>query len=347
MLNKNIFFDDEYLYWKDKSINQIEFKAGLEALNRDVESIILFEINGRTVSIVKKDKPLPEAYEIRAEHYKSFLTEVLESDVVFRGSQSYLIALSVNDGEYVSEDFPLFAFQKDRKSHNFLLPDIDFLVNRFYDDPIFEYSEPRYIDKKSSAVFVGSTTGAPRVFFDLSDIEMERVPRIKSATYFKNSPNVVFKLPQIVQCDSDVRDFLIALGLGGDFIPFTEQLEHKFLLSMDGNGATCSRIVLALKSRSVLLKYDSNSVLFYFKGMQPWEHYIPIHSDEDVLKTIELENQDPDLFLKISHNANKFHKENLTKKHVVTYTRKLLSAYKSLFLETPNKSFLSSLFKTL
>lgn len=110
-----------------------------------------------------------------------------------------------------------------------------------------------------------------------------------------------------------------------------EQLMSRYIISIDGNGATCSRVVYALKSNSILFKVNSIYNLYYFDGLKPYEHYIPIDSISDV--GINIENIESG---KISHkhivsSANSFYQNYLTRKGVERYTRKLLEKYNDMF----------------
>ena len=75
---------------------------------------------------------------------------------------------------------------------------------------------------------------------------------------------------------------IVAMDLGKERIPWSEQYRHMFLLSMDGNGATCSRVISSLKSNSVLIKYQSDSILYYFSALEPGTHFISVNDDRDI-----------------------------------------------------------------
>jgi hypothetical protein len=110
-------------------------------------------------------------------------------------------------------------------------------------------------------------------------------------------------------------------------LSWEEQLRRRFILSMDGNGATCSRVVITLLSNSVLLKYDSDDILYYFGGMQPWVHYVPVTHDNDVEKIIDLEARNPARFEQIAAAGQKFAMTYLTRDRVYEYTKILLMLY--------------------
>jgi hypothetical protein len=113
---------------------------------------------------------------------------------------------------------------------------------------------------------------------------------------------------------------------------WAEQLQYRFILSMDGNGATCSRVVIVLLSNSVLMKYNSDDVLFYFGGLQPWLHYIPLASDEDVERIIDIERRQPEQFEQMAVSGQLFARKYLNKAAVYHYTAMLLRLYSECFV---------------
>jgi hypothetical protein len=159
------------------------------------------------------------------------------------------------------------------------------------------------------------------------------IPRVRAALHFRGDPNVSFLLPNVVQTDSPkVAELLrtMNIGVGQPPIPWAKQLESKFILSMDGNGATCSRLAVALASNSVLVKYDSDNLLYYFQGLRPWQHFIPVSRHEQVTEVVEREREYPGLFAKISEAGRRFHSAFLVREAAKYYTARLLTLYSEL-----------------
>jgi hypothetical protein len=48
------------------------------------------------------------------------------------------------------------------------------------------------------------------------------------------------------------------------WMSWREQLRHRFLLSLDGNGAVCARLAIGLKSNSAVVKYRSPYIFTIF-----------------------------------------------------------------------------------
>jgi hypothetical protein len=220
---------------------------------------------------------------------------------------------------------PLFCFQKEHGARSLLMPDIDFMLSNFYEGESF-IDTNRYMQKSATAVFAGATTGG-RI-----DVEVARnksTPRLRAAAYFDGNPRVDFRLPGITQVASpEAQTMLEALPFcQKPRLPWQQQFRSRFVISIDGNGATCSRVAVALHSNSVLLKYDSNHVLYYFGGLQPWLHYVPVASDSDIEKILDLESRDPAFFEQIAAAGRRFARTYLNRPATQRYTAALLQLY--------------------
>ncbi len=263
----------------------------------------------------------------RADSYQAMFQEAL---VRFAPELDVLVCLSIADGAHPADDLPTFAFQKPRGRPVMLLPDIDFLISHYYEDPNY-IDTLSYNEKRDHAVFAGGTTG--RGVVTEEKVRGRALPRLHAAAHFHGNPDVTFRLPTLCQTESpEVDRLLMELPYcGGPTLSWSEQRAEKFLISMDGNGATCSRVAVALKSNSVLLKYESPHVLYYFAGLAPWTHYVPIAKHEDVNAAVALERDEPGFFAPVAANGRSFAETYLTRENVLFYTAALLSLYQRCF----------------
>jgi len=151
---------------------------------------------------------------------------------------------------------------------------------------------------------------------------------------FRGDPLVDFRLPLIVQCDTkETEDAIRALGFGEGKASWPDQLKSKFLISVDGNGATCSRVVIALKSNSVLLKYRSVNLLYYFSGLNEYFHYIPVNDAIDIRQIVKAERRSPGLCKSISEHGSDFYLKYLTAEASKRYAATLLEQYARIFYD--------------
>jgi hypothetical protein len=321
----------EMLPWHKIIPELMHKREDFERLNQLSNDACIFEISDRTVNIWAKHPDMmasqSQAQTIRAARYKAFFQNVIKH---LPHQYRAIICVSLGDGPIQHAFLPTFAHQKTTE-RVVLLPDVDFLLNNFYAGA--EYADKKaYADKKGGAIFVGSTTGGSIN----EDVIMSRsLPRLEAAEYFWSLDNIDFLLPHIVQVENEsARQKLASLPFcAGNYISWQEQLGHRFLISIDGNGATCSRVVAALKSNSILMKYHSPYVLYYFPSLTPWVHYIPINSHADVEKILKVERCNPGHLKHISALGKKFFDDYLTKEKVEIYMSFLLTLYSS---ETKN-----------
>ncbi len=316
--------------WLFKDVNPAEFYETFDTLNKTYDWSVLYEFSNRQVSILPKpDEGQPQStlgmragLNKRSEYYLNFFSRIAETL-----PKTFRFTLCMDVGDAHSEDFsaPVFCFQKKREGRHPLLPDIDFLTFDFYSNKSILDIIP-YEEKTAGAVFSGSTTGA---YISADIARTLSMPRLRAAGFFQDHERVDFRLPVVAQVLSPEAQALL------EAMPFCrkprldwqEQFQRRFILSMDGNGATCSRVLISLLSNSVLLKYDSDKMLYYFWGMQPWVHYVPVADDGDVENILNLEARNPARFQQIAAAGRRFATTYLSQNSVFEYTRRLLTLY--------------------
>lgn len=262
----------------------------------------------------------------RAQRYHSFLWSVAAR---FPSQIETTIAVHVGDGAFESEDAPVFSFQKRRGQRCPLLPDIDLIRVDFLSALEFADKTP-YAAKRNSAIFAGATSGyeiSPRT------IIANEVPRIRAGLYFRRSSNVHFHIPKIVDCDSlEARSFLEGLGFGdGNIVSWQEQLKHKFMLSMDGNGPSPARIAVGLQSNCTLIQYASDHVLYYTDSLLAGAHYLSVTFDRDVEAILANERAEPGFYADVARQGSEFVSNFLSHDMVMHYGNEMMNRYADLF----------------
>ena len=299
----------------------------LERLEPTSPSIFLFDFAEGSVGLRRKSRSWPELGEAEAEllrRAKLYLTLFRDVVTAFELDCTFPLAIDVDDHPQEASGAPLFAFQKRTGSPLILLPDIDILGADYFVSPDCE--DPFTFDQKAdAAIFVGATTGDN---ITREVVETLSLPRLKSAVFFKETPDVTFRLPKIVQYDAEeTADMVRALGVSGLPASWEEQFGYRYLLSMDGNGATCSRVAVALKSHSVLIKYESEHQLFYFGGLEPGENFLSVARDEDVHDVLKWCRRRPVRTAAIAQAGRQFARTHLSRLPVAIYVAHLLDGY--------------------
>ncbi len=317
----------EATYWRRRGVDLTSALEKFRNLNETRPSITLFEIKDGQVTMTPKPGGLREGPVLRARLYHEFLRKTVKA---FSLDINITMAVDLDDGGLALDDFPIFSFQKLAETNAILLPDVDFLDWKFYTaNP--DHIDPIPYDKKiDSAIFVGASSGG---YVTREAIELRSHPRLRSAMFFAGNAKVNFLIPVVVQYDAEeTKELLRNMGIGtGNRVEWPEQFRHKFLISMDGNGATCSRVAISLKSNSVLLKYKSPHQLYYFSGLIPWLHFVPIEHDSDIISVIELEEKCPGYFRMFAHEGQNFARNYLGRYPSMKYTALLLRMYASCF----------------
>ena len=324
--------------WGDTPAKSAEaLREQLERLEPTSPSIFLFDFTAGSVGLRRKTGSWPELGEAEAEllrRAKLYLALFRDVVTAFELDCTFPLAIDVDDHPQEASGAPLFAFQKRTGSPLILLPDIDLLAADYFVSPDYEDSFA-FDQKADAAIFVGATTG-----YDLTRevVETLAMPRLRSAVFFRDAPGVTFHLPKIVQYDTEeTADMVRALGVTGSPASWKDQFSYRYLLSMDGNGATCSRVAIALKSRSVLIKYASDFQLFYFDGLVPGENFLGVSSDEEVHHVMAWCREHPGQSAAIAMAGRRFAREHLSRLPVLIYVAALLDSYSRTFLEQMRK----------
>jgi hypothetical protein len=189
-----------------------------------------------------------------------------------------------------------------------------------------------YLAKVPRAVFAGATTGGSNT---VEGIVSAPLPRIGAAAFFDGRLDVDFRLPRIVQYADEAARALLEQQpyCQRPELQWSEQFQSRFLISMDGNGATCARVAVALASNSVLLKYQSEQTLYYFDGLVPHVHYVPIATHQDVLDVLAAERIEPGRFYPVAEAGRVFASQYLTRARATEYMARLLTGYAQMLGE--------------
>lgn len=310
-------------------ISKESYQKFLSNINENSHNVFIVDFNNGIITVRPKNNPhvaaLPGSLEyIRIKIYLDFISAVVNS---YQLNECFTIALCVGDIYHDTIDFPVFGFQKKPASRLILMPDPDFMQLNFYQETSIEED---HNNKLEEVVFCGSSTGK---MLSVSDILSDNSERLRYAEYFRAHQNITVKIGAATQCLSDEAREMLERKSYFQSISWNDQLKRKYILSMDGNGATCSRVVLTLKSQSVLLKVESDHSLYYFVGLRPFKEYIPVKSPEDLEELFTKISRSSINTKKIVDDANKFYRNFLNRVGVEEYTYYLLSLFAELQAE--------------
>ncbi len=319
-------------YWEHRApLPPAAGSAALRDFNHRSTSTFVLSIRGTKVDLW--DKPpfsfseqeknfrLEEqrAFLKRAMLYRTFIEAVLRRATA---DHCFDLALDVTDLPEDSSELPIFSFQKKRGTHNLLLPDVDFFHSKWYRK---EHDALSYETKTNTACFVGSSTGD---WHTVESIRQRVSPRLRMADYFHGHPQVRFQIASAAQCLTDeAKTYLMQQRYFCSFVSWEEQLRHRFLIVMDGNGATCSRLVKGLMSNSVVIKFNSPHELYYFSALEPGHDHLLVNTEQDLERIVEREATHPGAFKAVAQQGQEFAAKYLTAGSVMDYTALLLQSF--------------------
>lgn len=117
-----------------------------------------------------------------------------------------------------------------------------------------------------------------------------------------------------------------------------EYIQHKYLIELDGYVAGTPGCAWKLLSNCAVFKHDSPFILWYFRVMKPWVHYIPVKSDlSDVFEKLNWAKTHDEEAKQIAENGRRFAKENIMPEHLYLYCYKVLKKYAELQKFNPRK----------
>ncbi len=291
----------------------------------------IFAIAGNRVAAWPKppEAEITDTVALRGDEYHAFLADVAQ---LLPPALATEVCIAMADSLHTHYPIPMMTLQKQANDAALLIPDMEFLQHGYFAGAEFNDAF-RYEEKWTRAVFSGATTGGP---ISEHGVRTLALPRIRAATHFDGSMLVDFRLPAIVQCTDTAAEALLRASpfCQRPRLDWATQYRYRFLISMDGNGAPCSRQYLALRSQSALLMYESPNLLFYFRGLVPDTQYVPIRQDQDVERVIAAELASPGNFRAVAENGRSFANTYLTQEMRRRYMAMLLVLHAASFSQT-------------
>ena len=305
-----------------------DYVDGLRHLNEVKHDVFVFDIAGDDVHVREKHVHHPLPFNRRIEHFRVHLYRDHLRAAAARAQLSRPLSLGVVVGDLVRDVdplLPIFAYQKAVGEPWILIPDVEMLEVDFY-----EIEGPDTTsDKVDTVVFSGSSTGAA---LDIDAVHRNGSERLHYAARFLDDPAVQFTIGRASECASPEAEATLRAKPYFRHVSWEEQLKHRYILSLDGNGATCSRVIRTLRSRSCLVKQRSENILFYFPGLLPWHHYVPVEDAEDLARLAPLLTRADFPSAGLCDAANAFCTEQLNRRAVVDYTAALLRDFDAEYL---------------
>ena len=196
-------------------------------------------------------------------------------------------------------------------------------------------------DKKINKLFWrGNTTGD---FHTYTIDNFDKLPRLTLSVLSKLYPDLIdsefsYYSPQILyeHYGPNLRKFCeILFRKTPKGVKEVDHLKYKYLVSLDGNAATGTRVPWIMLSNSVLVKQESKKIQWYYSALKPYVNYVPLKHDlTDIFKQITWMKEHDDKLKEISINAQNFASNNLMPEHIDAHVVILLNEYSKLQKDT-------------
>jgi hypothetical protein len=241
---------------------------------------------------------------------------------------SFIVALKGHyDRPYILRftSAPVFTCGKKRLNQSSVL-----LPSPLFYGSVLRTAAPPWEKRIPKAFWRGSMTGGV-----YSQYEWDTKPRARLVFHSRWIPNLLdagfIENEHLYQLSTSWRTWLYDQGLIKRFTVPQDQLVHRYLVAMDSDTVP-SCFNWQLLSGSAILKERSSNIEWYYKGLQPFVHYLPFRSDCSDLeeKILWLKNHDTEA-QQIAQNAQMLAKERFTDHSIILYLYHLLKSYATLY----------------
>lgn len=232
---------------------------------------------------------------------------------------------TAHDGLPCHLKWPVFTISKCKQSRGLILfPD---------------WYSLRGLEPEKSLVLEGNQlypweTKKPILFFRGGD------SGIIDSNHWKDSPRprlvaLSLKNPSLIDArfalglhHKQVEPMARAEGYIGDYVLMRDHPAYKYLMDIDGNCAPAPRCQLLLHSNSVVFKSVTDSMLWFYRVLKRYKHFIPIKEDlSDLFSQLKWAKNNDGECQKISKQAQQLAADYLTQEMTYLYLYRLIEAY--------------------
>lgn len=207
-----------------------------------------------------------------------------------------------------------FTYSKTKNAQSVIVP--DHYAIRQYDGKL-KLNTQAIIPTSDQLVFYGTDTG--------DFINLRNNARLSFCNRFVDSKNIHARITKYAQNSLEK-----VKSIYPNYESFTEshvslqtQLQHKFILSIDGNASAWDRVPWILNSNSLLFLFDPKFDNWFYPEMRDQSHYI-LCDMEDVEKKLMFYRNNLDQVHFITRNARQFVKDFILKEQQEKYFKNLI-----------------------
>lgn len=232
------------------------------------------------------------------------------------------------------KETPIFIMSKDStpgniEEHMLLLPDI-YMFNKKWAklvESIERTSANQNFEEKIDKIFWrGAATGG-----NFNCNNYKKFPRGKLVDYSERHPDLIdAKFSNMAQASGDDSGerFKAYFRNKIETVPPEDHLNYKYLVSIDGNTSAWMRVPWILLSNSVLFKQETSETQWFYPGLKPYKHYIPLKENiEDIFEKLKWAKNNQEKVEEIAKESTNFVHNNLLKPHIDKQVVIILNEY--------------------
>ncbi len=225
---------------------------------------------------------------------------------------------------------PCFVFAKREDIDSLILvPDIKALAGYGkLREMIPEANQKLSWDKKVAKTFWrGSTTGGHSTL-----ATWDQLARAKLVLLSLDHPEEIdARFTNVAQCDPEIPHLMKEKGMVSGSVSRPDHLKYKYLVDVDGNSCSYERYFWLLLSNSLVIKQVTPNIQWYYGGLEPYKHYLPVKADlSDLMEKIEWAREHDEEARLMAERATEFVRDNLSPEDTLLYLYLLLKEYASL-----------------
>lgn len=239
------------------------------------------------------------------------------------------------EAESLLEEVPVFVMSKlhDSKKPLILFPDFDALTERYQvasQIDIVKLESP-WNKKTAKLIWRGSSAQCTKDGFHvpIREDSLDQFSRITLCELSKKHPDLIDAGFTLLAQGGEHIPYLQTLK--SSWVPYTEQFNFKYHIHIDGNTTAYSASGWKFFIGSLIFKPDSPWIQWYFGGLIPWVHYIPVRRDlQDLVELLHWAKSNDQKARKIAKNAQRFARNEIVMSKNLMYFYYVISEYSKL-----------------
>lgn len=276
-------------------------KSDVDRFHKKLDMLFRFQVENQQLKIIYKDNlNILPSYKVLADLFEYLVRNGYVADTDF------LMGLGDSFISSIKPTLPIFVFAKD------------------LDEPLErdQVLVPDWMNMLQMPTLQPRIRGANKLYpWSVKDPLLFWRGGAASSTDFRE------KLVEMSEKSPDHIDAKFVDKQTVKFVKQEDHLKYKYLIAIDGARATWTRFVWHLQSNSMTFKHNSRQVQWFYKGIQPYIHYIPVKDEKGLSDALGWVEKNQEVVQAIVQESTDFVENHLTLEDMVHYYIVLLQEY--------------------